>query len=189
MKMKTFILIVAAFAFAAFFGTGVIAQEKVAPEAKKQTVHAEKADTIIGTVQAIDLKKRIVTVKGGPKDQVVEIMVDEKVKNLSSIKVGDKVKLKYFASIAYRILKPGEVREPVEKVEVKRTAAQARVVTVVATLHDIDTNTNNIVLKGPGGNLVGVRVKNPKNLEGVKVGDQIEITYSEALAISIEKAK
>jgi len=37
---------------------------------------------------------------------MVEIMVDEKVKNLSSIKVGDKVKLKYFASIAYRILKP-----------------------------------------------------------------------------------
>jgi hypothetical protein len=187
--MKTLILTAVVFALMVSFGMVAIAQDKAAPEAKKQTVYTEKAGTMTGTVQAIDLEKRIVTVKGGPKDQVVEIMVDEKVKNLSSVKVGDKVRLQYYASIAYRVLKPGEAKEPIEKVEVKRTAAQARVVTVVATLHDIDPNTNNIVLKSPGGNLVGVKVKDPKKLENVKVGDQIEITYSEALAISLEKVK
>jgi len=60
---------------------------------------------------------------------------------------------------------------------------------VTATLHDIDKNTNNIVLKGPGGNLVGVKVKDPTKLENVKVGDQLVITYTEALAVGIEKAK
>jgi hypothetical protein len=189
MKMKISILIVAAFAFVASLWTGAIAQEKAAQEAQKQTVYTEKAGALTATIQAIDLEKRIVTVKGGAKGEEIEIKVDEKVKNLPSLKVGDKVVLKYYASIAYQVAKPGEVREPVEKVEVKRTAAQARQVTVTATLHDIDNNTNNIVLKGPGGNLVGVKVKDPTKLENVKVGDQIVITYTEALAISIEKAK
>jgi biopolymer transport protein ExbD len=191
MKMKTLVLILAAFAFVAFFGTGAIAQEKAAQEkeAQKQTVHTEKAGTLTATIQAIDLDKRIVTVKGGAKGEEIDIKVDEKVKNLSSLKVGDRVKLKYYASVAYRVAKPGEVTEPLEKIEVKRTAAQARQVTVTATLHDIDKNTNNIVLKGPGGNLVGVKVKDPTKLENVKVGDQLVITYTEALAVGIEKAK
>jgi len=30
-------------------------------------------------------------------------------------------------------------------------------------------------------------VRDPKNLENVKVGDQVEITYTEALAISVQK--
>jgi hypothetical protein len=36
---------------------------------------------------------------------------------------------------------------------------------------------------------VDVKVQDPKNLENVKVGDQVAITYTEALAISVEKAK
>jgi len=36
---------------------------------------------------------------------------------------------------------------------------------------------------------VDVKVRGPKNLENVKVGDQVEITCTEALAISVEQAK
>jgi len=34
-----------------------------------------------------------------------------------------------------------------------------------------------------------VKAENPTNFEKVKVGDEVEITYTEALAISFEKAK
>jgi hypothetical protein len=61
-------------------------------------------------------------------------------------------------------------------------------ITKTATIQDIDRNTNNVVLKGPEGNLVGVHVKDPGKLENVQVGDQVVITYTEALAISLEKA-
>jgi Cu/Ag efflux protein CusF len=30
------------------------------------------------------------------------------------------------------------------------------------------------------------KVENPKNLEGVKVGDKVQITYTQALAISVK---
>ena len=46
-----------------------------------------------------------------------------------------------------------------------------------------------MTLKGPEGKTVTVKAENPENLKKVKVGDEIEITYTEALAISVEKAK
>jgi hypothetical protein len=33
------------------------------------------------------------------------------------------------------------------------------------------------------------KVENAKNLEGFKVGDQVEITYTQALAINVTPAK
>jgi hypothetical protein len=72
---------------------------------------------------------------------------------------------------------------------VKKAGSQARQVTVTATVQDIDKNTNIVFLKGPEGNIVGVKAEDPKRLDELKVGDQIVVTYTEALAISIEKAK
>ncbi len=168
--------------------TGAIAQEKATPAAKQPTAYREKSGTVTATIQAIDLDKRIVTVKGGPKDQVVELKAGEQVKNLSKLKVGDVVVVKYFASVAVRMAKPGEA-DTVAKTEVKKPGAQARQVTVTATVQDIDKNTNNVYLKGPEGNIVGVKAQDPKRLDELKVGDQIVVTYTEALAVSIEKAK
>jgi hypothetical protein len=44
-------------------------------------------------------------------------------------------------------------------------------------------------LRGPEGKVVDVKVRNPKNLENVKEGDQVVITYTEAVAVSVEKPK
>ena len=185
--MKKIFVMAAVAAFMMSLAMGAIAQEKTAPEAKKPAGYTEEAGTITATVQAIDLEKRIVTVKT-PKGELVEIRVDEMVKNLSSVKIGDRVVLSYFKSIAYQVSKPGEVEEIAVKAEVKRVGAQTRLITKTATIQDIDRIANTVVLKGPEGNLVGVKVKDPGKLENVQVGDQVVITYTEALAISLEKA-
>jgi len=185
--MKKLWVTAAVAAFTVSLTMGAIAQDNAVPDAKKPSGYTEKAGTITATVQAIDLEKRIVTVED-PKGEVVEIKVDETVKSLSSVKVGDKVELKYFQSIAYQVSKPGEVEEIAVKAEVKRVGAQTLLITKTATIQDIDRNTNNVILKGPEGNLVGVNVKDPRKLENVQVGDQVVITYTEALAISLEKA-
>lgn len=44
-----------------------------------------------------------------------------------------------------------------------------------------------MTIKGPKGNQETVKVKNPKNLEGVKAGDMVELTYAQALAVSLDK--
>lgn len=181
----------ALFVVTLFFTTGAIAQVEKSPGAKEPTVYRGKAGIITGTVQAVDLEKRIVTVKGGPRGQVVELLADEKVKNLSRLKVGDDVMVKYFASVAVRVTKPGEVKvkETMEKAKVEGPGAETRLITVTATIQDIDKNRNNVFLKWPEGAIVGVKVKDPTVLEGVNVGDVVVITYTEAMAVSIEQAK
>ena len=44
-----------------------------------------------------------------------------------------------------------------------------------------------VTLKGPDGSVETVMVENPESLKGIKVGDQIVITRSEALALSLDK--
>ena len=188
--IKRMLVIAGACVFIVFAEAGANAQEGNAPKADHPTVYREKDVTITATVQAIDLKKRIVTVKGGPKEQVVELKVDEKAGNLSRLKVGDRVVVKYIESVAVRVMMPGEVKvkETETKVVVEGPGTEERQTTVTATIQDIDRNTNNVFLKWPGGATVGMHVKDPKILEDAKVGDQVVITYTDTVAISIEKA-
>jgi hypothetical protein len=64
-----------------------------------------------------------------------------------------------------------------------------RTATVMATVTAIDKKKGTLTLKGPEGNLVTAKAEDPKNLEKVKVGDELMITVTEALAISVERAK
>jgi Cu/Ag efflux protein CusF len=66
--------------------------------------------------------------------------------------------------------------------------AIAREVTVVGTITAIDKKAQKVTIKGPQGNQETVKVKDPKNIEGVKVGDMVEITFTQALAVSLDKS-
>jgi len=43
-----------------------------------------------------------------------------------------------------------------------------------------------VTLKGPKNNIVTLPVKNPDQFKVVKKGDQVEVTYTQAMAISVE---
>lgn len=45
-----------------------------------------------------------------------------------------------------------------------------------------------ISLKGPRGNVVKLDVQNPDQFKVVKVGDEVLVTYTEAVAVSVEPA-
>ena len=51
-----------------------------------------------------------------------------------------------------------------------------------------DAKGRTVTVKGPQGNVETVKVRDPKNLAGVKVGDLVELTYTQALAIALEPA-
>jgi len=155
----------------------------------------ENMKTVTATVESIDLATRAVTLKG-PDGKVMGLKVSEEVKNLPQMKVGDKVTVTYYESIAAQIIKPGtgpasaaQQAVATAKPGEKPAGAMVQQVTVIATVEAIDKTTQHVTLKGPEGNTVEVKVKNPKNLEGVKVGDEVAITYTEAMAVSVEKPK
>jgi hypothetical protein len=68
-------------------------------------------------------------------------------------------------------------------------AIGAQTVTVTAKITDVDRKTQEITLKGPKGRSVVVGVNDPTVFDKVKTGDLVEITYTEALAIAVEKPK
>ena len=60
-------------------------------------------------------------------------------------------------------------------------------VRVRGTIAAIDKKTHTVTIKGPEGGTETIAAKDPKNLEAVKVGDMVEVTYTQALAISLDK--
>jgi len=176
--------------------TGASAQAtKGAAPAEQPKVVKERTAVMTATVQAIDLKTRIVTLKG-PKGEVRDIKVGEEAVNLPQVKVGDLVTVKYYESLAIEVIKPGTVSGAGEKSAIVKAkpgempgGMAARQSTVTATVTAIDKKKGTITLKGPEGKTVIAKAEEPKNLDKVKVGDELMITYTEALAISVEKAK
>ncbi len=60
---------------------------------------------------------------------------------------------------------------------------------VVTTVEGLDRPTQTVTVKGPLGNCLTARVADPLNLTRMRIGDRIVVTYTEAVAISLEKAK
>jgi hypothetical protein len=196
--MKRLFVFVAIIMFAlSFAGIGLAQQKKgeSASTGKKPSVYREKVVTATATVEAVDLEKRIVTLRRAD-GSLFDLDVGEEVRNLPQVKVGDNVVVKYHESIAIQVTKPGaaegsEVKETVARAKPgqKPAGMVAKQVTVTATIEKIDKKKMMATLRGPEGKVVEVKVRNPKNLENVKVGDQVVITYTEAVAVSVEKPK
>jgi hypothetical protein len=145
------------------------------------------------TVDAIDQKTRIVTLRGS-QGNTTTFKVDDSVKNLDQIKAGDKVVADYYVSLAFQVVKVGAkegtpetmvyTAEPGEK----PAAAAARQLSMVATVEAIDHSAPSITLKDSKGNMTTVKVRHPERLKLVKVGDTLKITYREALVVAVEPA-
>jgi hypothetical protein len=136
----------------------------------------------------------MVTIKG-PEGNSVIVKAGEEVINLPQVKVGDKVVLDYVEALAVRMAKPGEVRDETTGLlgaaepGSKPGVIGATETTVSATIEAIDKKNETVTLKVPDGGIKIVKVQDPANLKKVKVGDTIVITYTEALALSVQAVK
>lgn len=149
------------------------------------------------TVTAIDMKTRMVTLKG-PEGNESTVHVDKRARNLAQVKVGDVVKVAYVQQVAWQARKPGqgaassEVQAETAGVRAeageKPGGAVGQRVTFTATIEAIDLAKGTVTLKGPQGNSQTIKARNPANLKKVQVGDLVDITYTEALAIKVESA-
>ncbi len=187
-------LTLAAFGFPAFAQQpdakgGVV----VASEPGKATI--ARAAEISAQVVGLDKATRTVTLKG-PKGKVVDIVAGDEVKNFDQIRLGDMVVARYVQALTLQLMKTkAGIREGAEKEAAVRAqpgerpaGAVARQVTVLADVIGVDPKKKTITLKGPKGNVVELEVQNQDQFKVVKKGDQVEATYTEALALSVEAA-
>ena len=185
------VLSIAAAGFAAE-PAGKSPAKKAEPPSWKTSSLVEKT----ATVEAVDQSTRMVTLKG-PEGNSVTFKASAEVRNLAQVKVGDQVKLAYYESLAVRVLKKDEAfpaaGESAAMARAKPGEKPAGVVgaetSVNATITAIDKKAKTATLKGEDGKSVTVTPRNPKNLEKVKVGDRLVITYTEAVAVKVEQAE
>jgi Cu/Ag efflux protein CusF len=188
--MKTKLAFTLACGLAALMVTPTFAQTN-APT--RRGILMLRTNQVTATVEAIDPTTRQVTLKG-EDGNTVKVTLGEEVRNFSQIKKGDHVRATYQESVALAVAKPGEPLTPTGRVEtltrapVGQTpgAAAATVTQTSALVEDVNRDTREVTLRGPGGDVEKVQV-DPSigNLEHINKGDRINVMMTQALAISV----
>jgi Cu/Ag efflux protein CusF len=165
-----------------------------APLAWAQKPVTESATVeMTATIEAIDHDNRVITLKD--KDGNTEsILAGPQMKRFDELKVGQTVTFRYHESVALQIRKPGEAAAPtaagketlVRGQGAKPSATVSRQDTATVTVKSIDTKVPSVTVATEEGHVLSMKVNDRKNLEGVKVGDRVEITYTVALAIAVK---
>jgi hypothetical protein len=156
---------------------------------------AARTVEVSAQVVGIDKATRRLTLKGA-KGDVVDLVASDEVKRFDQIKVGDSIVARYLESITLELK---QTRVEAADVKVREAAARskageqpaggaARQVVAIADVVAVDPAKSTITIKGPSGNVTTLNVQNPDQFKVVKVGDQIEVTYTQALALSLEPA-
>ena len=157
-------------------------------------VMASEVVTATAVVEAIDQKSRMVTLKRDDGGRV-RFRASDQVKNLAQVKPGDHVNVSYYESVALQLRKPGEAAPGVTVAEEAERAkpgelpagAVAEVTTVTAKVVNVDRRKQTVTLELPSKKNLTVKVGDPMRLERVKVGDTVEATYREAIAVAVER--
>ena len=150
--------------------------------------------TVTTTVDAIDHAARSVTLRK-PDNSVVKVDVPKEATRFDALKVGDKVTATYYDNIVLRVKKPGEKDVnsvggsfvPTEGLKPGFTIGAQRVMTALITA--IDQTIPSISLSGPNNWSYTTRVEDKDALKLVKVGDRLDITWTEAVMLSTTAPK
>ena len=168
-------------------------QDSAAKDAKpgKVSVNVVK---LTGTVKAVDLQNKTVTVEGSG-GKIVTVNAPN-ARNLDQVHVGDKVNLQYTEELALFVRKSDAQPSATQTETVtlapkgqKPAGVVARTVELTGTVESIDPKKRTVAVKGPAGNVRTFHVdKAVKNFNQIKVGDQVVLRITEAVALSVVKS-
>lgn len=175
-----------------------------APAARAQTatlppgVAMGELTRLTATVETVDTTTREVLLRGEGGNLVI-VRAGPEVRNLAHAQPGDRVVLDYQEAIAGEIVRPGDARPPVGGVAVagraepgQRPAGMAgEAVRVRVRIDAVDAQVGVATFTGPRGATRMVAVHEPEMrdfVRGLRPGEEVDITYAEALAVRAEPA-
>ena len=174
---------------------GALAALVIATPARAQvTKTIGETRVVTTTVDAIDHARRIVTAKK-PDGTSEDFYVPASFTRFDTLKVGDKITAKYIENMVLQLKAPGAPAVDTQTAAVTRpeaatagaTAAHQR--TITATITAIDQKVPSITFSGPEGWKYSTRVRDKEALAKVKVGDRVDITWTDAMVLSLDDAK
>ena len=159
--------------------------------AQSKTVTSQMR-TETAVVEAIDAPTRTVTLKK-PDGTFTTVTAGPEIKRFAEVKVGDKVTAKFYENLIVRLKAPGEsdvvsrTRATTGSEQVLPGGTKAKQVTITATITAIDPATPSITFNGPNGWTYTSKVQDPAALEKVKVGDKVDIVWTEAMLVALDR--
>jgi hypothetical protein len=186
MRIRTLAFVLVTLAWLA----GCATQSQEQPSGRMEDVSEARA-----TITAIDRSNRLVTVKDeSGKEVIAEVPVG--VANLDQVQVGDQVVVSYSMALAWKVRPTGQESaafsadamasqgKPGDKV----ATSVGQSATMSGKITAIDLAQGTVTLAWEDGTSDTIKARDPANLKKVKVGDVVDVLYSEALAVALRPA-
>jgi hypothetical protein len=189
--IRSVLVVIIAVAFASFLAR---AQEPKPFEVGKTT-------TTTATIQAISQSDRHIVLLGTDGSRVL-VEAGPEVRNFDQVRPGDRVVVTYHKGVIAEVKPKGEgvgANAPKGAAAGARTApgempakaAGASIATTV-TIESVDSSFDTVTFKPADGVIRTLAVESPEGkefIEQLEPGDEVQITYREAAAVSIEPAR
>jgi len=146
------------------------------------------------TITAIDHTTRVVTLKDA-QGRIQDVKCGPEIRRFSELKVGDTVTFSYHAAVVYQVVKAGQQTPAaagasiVRGQGVKPSGAVAQQMKATVTIEAIDAAAPSITVRTAEGHTMTAQVEDKKNLEGLKVGDKVDVTFTEAFMVTVDAPK
>ena len=154
------------------------------------------AKQITAVITDIDYDSRDITLEG-PLGNTITLEAGEEVTRLKEFKKGDFVVATYAASISGELRAPteAELAEPWVELDAAAIAEEAmdpgvavgNVIRAVCTVEGMNRASRTVTVLDPKGDFHIIGDVDPAKMEGVKIGDTVIITFSQAIALTLEK--
>jgi hypothetical protein len=123
------------------------------------------------------------------------VQLGPEVKRFSELKVGDRVNLTYYQSRILALRKRGTEAGPVGTTGTQIVRGQgplpagavARELTTVVTVIATDQALGLITVRTPDNRIIKRKLDDKSLMEGIVADDKIEVTYSQALLVEVER--
>ncbi|HEY5898527.1 MAG TPA: hypothetical protein VIV54_13245 [Burkholderiales bacterium] len=145
-------------------------------------------------VSGVDQPRRLLALQSDD-GEVAVLPVALEFRDFEKLRVGDPVVVSYTQTIKWAV-KPSDkgapglsARETLSNPKPGEAlgGAMERALTVTATITAFDVTAGTVTVAGPSGEWRTVKARKPKDLEQIRVGDLVDITYSEVRALAVRK--
>jgi hypothetical protein len=183
----------AALVVAASMAAGTAAAQQSgaqSPPAEAPGTVAARIVSASATIHKIDKANRELTLKDSA-GKTFEVKAGPDV-NLDKLHQGDRVTATFYEEVAVAIDKATKGAPKMTATKVERGGVTARQATVTARIMSVDPSKNTVVIRGPDGNTHTLEVQDPglqARLKQIKAGENFDVTYTQAVALTVEPRK
>ena len=162
-----------------------------------ESVEITETEEIAAIVTAVDQSQRLVTIRG-PQGNEVTLEAGPEVRNLAQVQIGDTVRVIYEQAYVATLMDAEEVSSSVPLAAVgairaepgeRPGAAVGSIVTMSVKIESVGPDGLTVTFSGPDGQLTAIYVLREESqafVRSLRPGDIVELTFAEALAITVE---